>query len=229
MEQVRHERLVQCLQLATRWRSRKPIAEVRRILPDAEGSLVIVLAILTAVAAPAEGIRLVSPGLAIAMSVAALLDALILRMVRGAWEFPSGALLTGLIVAMILTPQEPWFVPACTSAIAVLSKYLFRTRSANIFNPAALAIVVTFYPFHTGQNWWGVPCLMPGPVALRGAVRDRRRSLPIASTNFRSSSCFSESITCSSLRRRSWMILDESRKSFEHPTSRRFFSSRFSS
>jgi Na+-translocating ferredoxin:NAD+ oxidoreductase RnfD subunit len=162
----------------------QPFTELRRFFRTPKGLLVIVLAILTAVAAPAEGIRLVSPGLAIAVGVAMLLDALILHGIHGAWEFPSGALLTGLIVAMILTPQEPWFVPACTSAIAVISKYIFRTRSANVFNPAALAIVLTFYVFDTGQNWWGA---LPdsGPLALAVLfatgvfIADRVNKLPL--------------------------------------------------
>ncbi len=38
---------------------------------------------------------------------------------------------------------------------AVVSKYIFRSRTANVFNPAALAIIATFYVFHTGQSWWG--------------------------------------------------------------------------
>lgn len=141
------------------------LTELRRFFRTPKGLLTIVLGVLTVLAAPAEGIRLVSPGLAIAVGIAMLADALILRTMRNAWEFPSGALLTGAIVAMILTPQEPWYVPACTSAIAIFSKYLFRTRTANVFNPAALAVVATFYVFDTGQNWWGA---LPdgGPAAL---------------------------------------------------------------
>jgi Na+-translocating ferredoxin:NAD+ oxidoreductase RnfD subunit len=74
---------------------------------------------------------------------------------RQAWEFPSGALLTGALVAMVLSPAEPWWVAAVTSALAVLSKYVCRFDTANIFNPAALALVATFYLFNTAQDWWG--------------------------------------------------------------------------
>ncbi len=113
-------------------------------------------------AALGESIAQVAPGLASAVAVAALIDAPILRRRRKAWEFPSGAILTGLLVAMVLSPQEPWYVTACTSAVAILSKYIFRTRSANVFNPAALALVATFYVFDTGQSWWGaLPDITP--------------------------------------------------------------------
>jgi Na+-translocating ferredoxin:NAD+ oxidoreductase RnfD subunit len=140
---------------------------VRRFFRTPKGLLTIVLAILTVLAVLGEGLALVAPGLVGAMAVAAVIDVLILRWKRNVWEFPSGALLTGLIVAMVLSPHEPWYVAACTSAVAVVSKYIFRTRAANIFNPAALALVATFYVFDTGQSWWGaLPEITPVAVGL---------------------------------------------------------------
>ena len=120
-----------------------------------KGMLIIILVILVAMAAPGQGIRTVAPGLLGATFAAGLVDALILRVRKSAWEFPSGAVLTAMIVAMVLRAQEPWYVTTITSVAAVLSKYVFRSRSANVFNPAALAIIASFYVFHTGQSWWG--------------------------------------------------------------------------
>ena len=128
---------------------------LRRFFQTPKGTLIVILLIFVALAAPHEGIRVVTPGLLSAVAAAGLTDALILRMKRRAWEFPSGAVLTALIVAMVLRAQEPWYVTATTALVAILSKYLFRSRAANVFNPAALAIVATFYVFHTGQSWWG--------------------------------------------------------------------------
>jgi Na+-translocating ferredoxin:NAD+ oxidoreductase RnfD subunit len=138
---------------------------VLRFFRTPKGLLIIVLAILVVLAAPHEGIALAAPGLGSAVIVAALIDVFALRWSRGGWEFPSGAILTGLLVAMVLTPHEPWYVPAITSAVAIAGKYVARTRSANVFNPAALGLVATFYVFNTGQSWWGA---LPGisPLAL---------------------------------------------------------------
>ena len=138
---------------------------VWRFFRTPKGLLTIILVMLTALAAPGEGLRVVAPGLVAAVIAAVLVDLPILRWRGGAWEFPSGAILTGFIVAMVLSAQEPWYVTASTSAIAVASKYLFRIRSANVFNPAAFAIVATFYVFHTGQSWWGALAELP-PIAL---------------------------------------------------------------
>ena len=128
---------------------------IRKFFRTPKGLLIVVLTILMAIAAPGQGVGVVAPGLASAVCVAGLLDALILRRRRRAWEFPSGAVLTAMIVLMILDAREPWYVPTIISAVAVASKYLFRSRAANVFNPAALAIVATFHLFGSAESWWG--------------------------------------------------------------------------
>lgn len=159
-----------------------------RFFRTPKGLLLIILAILVGLAAPHEGLAVVAPGLGAAVVVSALIDALILRLRGKAWEFPSGAILTAMFVAMVLSAQEPWYVTTVTSVLAVVSKYFFRTRLANVFNPAALAIVATFYVFDTGQSWWGaLPEFMPdlAPVAvavLLGTgffISDRVNKLPM--------------------------------------------------
>lgn len=152
-----------------------------------KGLVTIVLVILIAMAAPGQGVRTVAAGLVSATIAAGLADILILRARKNVWEFPSGAVLTAMIVAMVLRAQEPWYVTTITSVAAVLSKYLFRTRSANVFNPAALAIIASFYMFHTGQSWWGaLPDVAPvAKVVLLAAgifIADRVNKMPLVLT-----------------------------------------------
>jgi Na+-translocating ferredoxin:NAD+ oxidoreductase RnfD subunit len=68
--------------------------------------------------------------------------------------------------------------------VAVSSKYIFRTRAANIFNPAALALVAMFYVFNSGQSWWGaLPELPPMAVIVLLVsgifIADRVNKLPM--------------------------------------------------
>jgi Na+-translocating ferredoxin:NAD+ oxidoreductase RnfD subunit len=128
---------------------------VSRFFRTPKGLLIVILIILAAMAAPGQGIGAVAPGFVSAAVAAGLVDALILRGRKKSWEFPSGAVLTAMIVAMVLRAEEPWYVATVTSAAAVLGKYLFRLRGANVFNPAALAVIAGFYVFHSGQSWWG--------------------------------------------------------------------------
>lgn len=110
---------------------------------------------LAAIATYAAGIALVAPGLIAALVTATVVDGILLRWRSGRWTFPDGAILTGLIVAMILSPHESWWIAAVTTAFGVVSKYVLRTRSANILNPAAAALLVNYFVFHSGQSWWG--------------------------------------------------------------------------
>jgi Na+-translocating ferredoxin:NAD+ oxidoreductase RnfD subunit len=157
---------------------------VQRFFRTPKGLLLIVLVALTVLAAPTEGIRLVWPGLLSSVAAASLIDFVILRLKKNAWEFPSGAILTALLVAMVLSPRVPWYETTCAAAIGVLSKYALRTKSANVFNPAALALVIVFYVFQTAQNWWGaLPGITPyALVALFATgifITDRVNKMPL--------------------------------------------------
>jgi Na+-translocating ferredoxin:NAD+ oxidoreductase RnfD subunit len=137
-----------------------------KFLKTPKGQLIVILLILAAMAVPGQGIRAVAPGFLSSTVAAGLLDALILRARRKIWEFPSGAVLTGMIVAMVLRVEEPWYVVTITAVGAILSKYVFRSRAANVFNPAALAIIAGFYLFHSGQSWWGALTEVPPAAQL---------------------------------------------------------------
>jgi Na+-translocating ferredoxin:NAD+ oxidoreductase RnfD subunit len=127
-----------------------------------KGLLTILLAILTAIAAPGEGIRAVALNMGAAILAAGAIDAVILRLRKSRWEYPSGAVLTAMIVTMVIRVQEPWYVPTATAVLAVLSKYALRTRQANVFNPAAFALVLMSFVLPMGQNWWGaLPAVSP--------------------------------------------------------------------
>jgi Na+-translocating ferredoxin:NAD+ oxidoreductase RnfD subunit len=150
---------------------RTPLTSLRRFFRAPKGLAIIALVVLLVPAALGEGVARVAPVVAAAVVTAMALDVVILRWREGKWLFPDGALLTGLFVGMILSPQEPWRVAAATAVIAIVSKYILRARNANIFNPAALALVVAFYVYHTGQSWWGaLPDLASAWLVLLFAV-----------------------------------------------------------
>lgn len=154
-------------------------------LKSPKGLLTILLVILTAIAAPGEGAAVVVRNMGLAVLAAGIVDLFIIRWRKGHWEYPSGAVLTAMIVAMVMRAQEPWMVPVVTSVLAVLSKYVLRTRQANVFNPAALALVLMFYAMPHGQSWWGaLPEVTPlwlRAVLLAGGIylTNRVNKLPL--------------------------------------------------
>lgn len=126
-----------------------------RWLRTPKGLTTVGLVALATIGAAVVGPGRVAGPLAASVLAAACIDAPILRWRRRWWTIPDGAILTGLFVGMVLSPFEPWYVGALTSIVGVVSKYVIRGRTANVFNPAALGLVVTFYAMGTGHDWWG--------------------------------------------------------------------------
>lgn len=157
---------------------------LKRFFRTPKGYLLLVLVLLTTIAAAPGSMRHLLPGVIGAIVAAMLVDIAIVRLWRGVWFFPSGAILSGLIVAMILSPAVAWYVPVATAAFAVVSKYLLRTKQGHIFNPAALALVAAYFLFASGQDWWGALPDLPVPFVLvllaTGLfVADRVNKLPM--------------------------------------------------
>jgi Na+-translocating ferredoxin:NAD+ oxidoreductase RnfD subunit len=114
---------------------------------------------------------------------AVIVDMGITWVLRRAWLFPSGALLTGLIIGMILSPQKPWYVPIATAIVGTISKHLIKIGRKPVFNPAALGLLVAAFLFASGQSWWGaVSALSPwwiGVLLVVGfLITDRVNKFP---------------------------------------------------
>jgi Na+-translocating ferredoxin:NAD+ oxidoreductase RnfD subunit len=128
---------------------------LRRFFRTPKGLLLAVFALMGVVAVDAAGVGTVLPNLLIATGVCAALDIAIVYLRTDEVIFPDGALLTGLIIAFVLRPQEPVAVVASTAGIAMITKHTIRTRWSNVFNPAAIALVLSGLLFSAGQSWWG--------------------------------------------------------------------------
>ena len=158
---------------------------VFRFFKTPKGLLLALLTGMTLVALSNQPFDDAAPAVLLAMAVAALLDVVVIWVTQDKVEFPSGALLTGLILGVILTPQESSLVVVAVAVIAIVSKHLLRTKWSNIFNPAALALVASSFLFATNQSWWGsMPDLGPlGLIILFAGglfVADRINKLPVA-------------------------------------------------
>src|SRR5690242_10873556 len=103
------------------------LRKAKKFFKTPKGLLILILSGLIALAAPGQGWGTVLPGVLSAVALSGVIDIIILRFRKNLWEFPSGAVLTAMITAMVLRAQEPWYVVAITSAFAVVSKYIVRT------------------------------------------------------------------------------------------------------
>lgn len=139
-----------------------PFRRLWKFFQTPKGYLVIILALIAAIASPSQGLESAIPTLLGASISAVVVDMVIVWYFKREVAFQTGGLLTGMIVALVLSAQQPWYVAVGTAAIAIVAKHLFRTRSANIFNPAAFGIVCAYFVFASGDSWWGsFPDLSP--------------------------------------------------------------------
>ncbi|KJD45451.1 RnfABCDGE type electron transport complex subunit D [Paenibacillus terrae] len=96
---------------------------------------------------------------------------------------PDGALITGLLIALVLSTMTSWPVVAATSAIAIVSKHLLVYRKKPIFNPAAFGLLLSILIFGSGQSWWGafgdLPTWMIAFLLIGGyVITDRVNKYP---------------------------------------------------
>jgi Na+-translocating ferredoxin:NAD+ oxidoreductase RnfD subunit len=139
-----------------------------------------VIGLLAVTSTPGE----TAMNLALAVVTAAAVDLAVMAVRRKAWVFPDGAILTGLIVAFVLRPQEPAAVLALSIVVGLASKHLLRTRWSNVLNPAAVSLVFAGLVLNSGQSWWGA---LPGlgatgalaVLALGVFITDRINKLPM--------------------------------------------------
>jgi Na+-transporting NADH:ubiquinone oxidoreductase subunit NqrB len=160
---------------------------MKKFLRTPKGTLTVIFAVLLAVAGTATGWSLVAPHLLVAIVGACGVELLAGLLTGKKLTWPSSALLSGGIVAMILAPETPMIETLWIAGLATASKYLLTTNRGHIFNPAALALLVSIPLFATGQSWWGAGGDMAWPfllvVIVGGAlIVDRINKFPLVLT-----------------------------------------------
>jgi Na+-translocating ferredoxin:NAD+ oxidoreductase RnfD subunit len=161
-----------------------PLQQAARFWRTPKAWLLLAFAPLLLLGARAEGWQAALPHVLMAVAGACAVDLVALRIRRGAWGWPTSALLSGLIVGFVLGPETPPMVTFAVGVLASASKYLLATRRGHIFNPAALALWLSVVLAATDQSWWGalpdvawpwLPVLAVGGVL----VTDRLDKLPL--------------------------------------------------
>lgn len=175
-------------------RGQRPTAAARalHVMRTPKGILLLVLFVIVVIAGRVEGSLPVSTLVVVSVAFAALPDAFYLRWRDGRWHWPLGAIITGLLVASVLSPREPWYAAAAASALGILGKRLIRTRWTNVVNPAAFGLVAVYHLFDSALSWWGaMPGIVPGAAwpllaSAGGYIVHRVRRWPLVIAFFAS-------------------------------------------
>lgn len=85
--------------------------------------------------------------------------------------------ITALILALIISPiqhySDLWFL-GWASVLAMASKYILAIRGKHLFNPAALAVVVTYFTINQSASWWVGNAPMLPLVVIGGLLLARK-------------------------------------------------------
>lgn len=97
----------------------------------------------------------------VAMVTGVVLDFVVALVLRRKVRLSDGGLLTGLIVGLVLSSQQPWYAAAVTTAIGLVVKHLLKIKRKPLFNPAAIGLLAATFLFPAGQSWWGGMAMLP--------------------------------------------------------------------
>jgi Na+-translocating ferredoxin:NAD+ oxidoreductase RnfD subunit len=140
----------------------KPMHRKHPYLKTPKGYVLIILLALTGIASfgslSFQGIV----NIVIAVSTAGVLDYGLMVMLKRKRRILDGAILTGLIIALVLSPASSWLITAAAAAIAIISKHVLRIKKKPIFNPAAVGLLAILLLFSSGHEWWGGLSALPG-------------------------------------------------------------------
>lgn len=90
------------------------------------------------------------------------------------------AYITALILVFLITPLKSfsdfsfYSLVVWASVFAMATKYMFAIRKKHIFNPAAIAIVITSFTLGLSGSWWVGTPWMTGPVLIGGLLMVRK-------------------------------------------------------
>lgn len=93
-------------------------------------------------------------------------------------EFPEHGLITGLIIALVLSPVS-LSASIIIPVIAIALKHVIRYKNRNIFNPAALGMFVSAAALGVHAAWWSVSYLAM-PFGFIIAYKIRRLYNPLS-------------------------------------------------
>lgn len=100
---------------------------------------------------------LVTKNLVLAVGTAVVVDLLLLRIRKIPFFFPSAAIVSGLIIALLTSPTAPFYVIIASGILAIFGKqFIVRINNRHIFNPAAFGLFTAALLFNQPISWWGV-------------------------------------------------------------------------
>ncbi len=117
--------------------------------------IAVILLLLAISAISAYTLRQAPYALAAAVATCIITEVMITRFYhKHALKVPYSAIITGLIIGAVAPISGPVSLVVLASLIALLSKHFLKIKRSNIFNPAAIGLLISLALFGLGDEWW---------------------------------------------------------------------------
>ncbi len=129
----------------------------------------------------------------VAEATALVVDAGVAWVLKRKVGWSSGGLITGLLVADVLSSLTPLYLVSVITAVALASKHLLKRGRKPLFNPAGVGLLVGLWGFSTAQSWWaglsmlpawGLPALLAAGIFVAIRVKKSPQVLTFLGTYF---------------------------------------------
>jgi len=91
----------------------------------------------------------------LALISAMFTEAVFNYLINRKFTISESSIISALIIAFVLSSDNPWWVIVLTGVLAISSKYLIRINKKHIFNPAAFGIFLSMFLFGATTQWRG--------------------------------------------------------------------------
>ncbi len=95
----------------------------------------------------------------VAVAVCMASEAALYRAFKGRARVTYSSAITGLIIGSVSPIAAPLLPVAVAALVAIASKFAISVKSRNVFNPAALGMLIGLGAFGIGDEWWAAGSL----------------------------------------------------------------------
>jgi Na+-translocating ferredoxin:NAD+ oxidoreductase RnfD subunit len=120
----------------------------------------VTIALLLALAAfGAYSLGIVPVALAVAVIACVAVEFALVKVGGHRFRFPLSAVITGLIIGSVAPINASLLLVIVAALIAELTKFFLKAKARNVFNPAAVGLLVALVAFGAGDEWWAASSL----------------------------------------------------------------------
>lgn len=129
--------------------------KLKRIFKSLKNQMILMLVILAIVGAVKNKFAPYIIHVIATTTAAVLTDFIADLIVKKKKHFSTSAVVTGLIIGLVISPDSGMWLTMTAAAIAIVSKHVIKYKGRHIFNPAGFGLLLGMLALNLNTSWWG--------------------------------------------------------------------------